>query len=102
MAMSDPPTDTIERMAAFHDGRVTIPEEFVDASQFVVRTPWYTLVRQKFAYTYYNSANDHLQEGEISFARFGDEEIVYSLEGYDVTTDGGYYEVDLAGDRDGN
>lgn len=90
----------IDRMAAFHDDRVTIPDEFRDASQLVVRTPWYTLVHQRRAYTYYNSENDHLKEGEISFARFGGEEIVYELDGYDVATDGGEpYQVGL-GDPD--
>ncbi len=91
---------TIDRMAEFHDGRVTIPEEFVDVSQFVVRTPWYTLLWNGRSRTYYNSGNDHLDDEEISFARFGGEEQIYQLRGYDLATDGGYYEI-VDGDHDG-
>lgn len=63
----------------YRDGKIIVPDEFADASYLVTRTPWATFVESKNAIQYYNSANEHLNRGQVSFKVRNGEETIYEV-----------------------
>lgn len=77
-----------EPLTAIDDRRIETPEEFKNTERYVVRKPGSTVVYTGQTMTVYSAENDHLEEDEMSFKRWGGrEEIIYQLEDPDPEPD---------------